>query len=247
MRGAALVLAGALPVLLAGCFSEILPASPETKLEFICHVLDPGQAERLVLDAWVGDGVDLEVTGPQAALVAQLAEVGARDGGVSVDRHDGPDAPRRGWNATNLAEWLEDQPTEIGDEVHLHLLWAESLGGGTTLLLPAHGLVAVAQDAIREGAFRLGVPEVDVARAVLLHAVGHALGAVNLGVPVQGTDLAAREGPAGHDPDPASVMHAGWDEASTMAWAANATYAGWPAAVHADWDAAVRPGGACAA
>jgi hypothetical protein len=247
MRGPALVAAAALPLLLAGCFSEILPTRHESKLEFICAVLDPQQAERLVVDAWVGEGIGLDVAAPQAALVAELAEAGSRESGITLERHRGPDVPRRGWNATTLAEWLADQPTEIGDEVHLHVLWVESLGGGTSLLVPASGLVAVAQDAVREGAFRLGVPAEDVARAVLLHAVGHALGAVNLGLPVQDADIRGREGPGGHDPDAASVLHAGWEDPATMAWAADATYDAWPAAVHADWDAAVDAGGVCAA
>lgn len=246
VRGALALLVTA--TALSGCFSDILPAGPLTKLEFICAVLDPDEAERVVVHAWVGEDVDLAFRDADRALLAEIERIGAREGDeVTLRVEDGPAAPRRGWNETSLREWWVDRPFASGNEVHLHVLWVHSLGGGLASLTPAPGLVAVAQDAVREGAERMGRPEAEVARAVLLHAAGHALGAVNQGVPVQDTDLQEREGPPGHDPDPASVLHAGWEDAATMEWAANATYSAFPAYLHADWDAAVREGGVCAA
>lgn len=244
MRGAfALVLAAAA---LSGCFSEVLPVGPLTKLEFICAALDPQEAERFVVESWLGPGVDLDVEDAQRALVAALGHLGARDGDIVLRPEEGPREPRSGWNATGLRAWQDDRPATGGNEVRLRVLWVRTLGDGRSSLEPAPGLVAVSQHAVREGAARMGVPENDVARAVLLHAAGHALGAVNQGIPVQDPDIQEREGPPGHDPDPASVLHAGWEDAATMAWAANATYDAYGPALRADWAAAVQPGGVCA-
>lgn len=231
---------------LAGCFSEVLPAGPLTKLQFICAALDPQEADRLVVESWVAASVDLDVEDAQRALVAALGRLGAREGGIILRQQDGPAEPADGWNATRLRAWHDDRPFASGNEVHLRVLWVSTLGNGRSILEPAPGLVAISQDAVREGAVRMGVGENDVARAVLLHAAGHALGAVNRGVPVQDPDIQEREGPPGHDPDPASVLHAGWEDAATMAWAADATYDSYSAALRADWAAAVQPGGVCA-
>ena len=244
MAIAAVGAVGAL-VLLAGCFSEILPAGPATKLQFICAVLDPDQAERVVVESWDGEGPTVDTAPALLALQAELAHLSARQGDVSIRHHDGPDAPRGGWNETNLRAWLDDRPGTLADEVRLHVVWVRTLGGAS-VMQPAPGLVAVAEDTVQAGAAHMGRPAADVARAELLHVAGHALGAVNLGLPVQDPDLQERERPAGHDPDPASVLNAGWEDAATMAWAANATYDAWPPALHADWAAAVQPGGVCA-
>lgn len=238
---AALLLALALP----GCVSEILPAGPATRLEFACAVLDPGRADGVVVESWREEGVGLATGSALDALAAELGRAGARDGGVS--QRDGGEAaaPRGGWDDAALREWLDRRPFRASTDVRLHVLWAETLGGPASQAVDP-GLVVVAQDAVRDGAGRLGVGEDDVARAVLLHAAGHALGAVNQGIPVQDPDLQEREGPPGHDPDPASVLHAGWEDPAAMAWAPNATYDAYPARLHADWAAAVAPGGVCA-
>lgn len=249
MRGSLqLTLAAALllPTLAAGC-ATLLPAGPESRLEFACAVLDPGQAERVIVHAWVAEGIDLDTAAAHAALQAELQGIGGRSGGVSLRTHDGPEAPRDGWDGEEVRRWTEELPFEFGDEVHFHVLWVETLRFGRSVLVAAPGVVVVSDEAIREGATRMEADRDDVARAVLLHAAGHALGAVNQGIPVQDPDVRHREGPAGHDPDPASVLHASWEDAATMAWAANATYDHYGPAVHADWDAAVQPGGVCAA
>jgi hypothetical protein len=73
---------------------------------------------------------------------------------------------------------------------------------------------------------------------VLLHHLGHALGLVNRGIPVQDPALHEREGPPGHEPDPASVLAAGWDRASTMEWAPGATYTRYSVGAVSDWQGA---------
>jgi hypothetical protein len=232
MRGRLLTLVAA-AVLLSGC-SDILPQGPGSRLEFACAVLDPDVAGRVVVHAWVADGIALDVEGAHQALGRELGRLGARDGGVSFALH-GLDEPSRGWDDATLRRWVDDLPFDLGDEVHLHVLWTSSLGSGTALLVGPPGVVAIAADAVAGGAQRLNVSADDVARAVLLHAVGHALGAVNQGIPVQDAAVAGREGPAGHDPDPASVLHAGWEDQRTMRWAANATYDAYGQALRGDW------------
>lgn len=235
----------ALALVLPGCFSQILPAGPATRLEFACAVLDPGVADQVVIESWTERDVDLATRPALAALAAELGGIGDRGSGVVLRVEDGRVAPPRGgWDDASLRAWLEDRPFRASADPRLHVLWAATLGGPSSAVVDP-GLVAVAQDAVRAGAGRLGVGEAEVARAVLLHAAGHALGAVNQGVPVQDPDLQEREGPPGHDPDPASVLHAGWEDPAAMAWAPNATYDAYPARLHADWEAAVAPGGVC--
>lgn len=249
VRGS-LVLLGAVLLLvpsLSGCVSAILPTRPATGLEFACAVLDPEEAERVVVHAWVGDDVTTDVRPAHQSFGLVLGSLGARQGGLGLRWHDGPRGPPEGWNATSLREWADDLAPEFGDEVQLHVVWAATLPDGASSLVAAPGVVAISDQAVREGASRLGVPAPDVARAVLLHVAGHALGTVNQGIPVQDADLQAREGPAGHDPDPASVLNAAWEDAATMRWAENATYAAYGPALLDDWAAAVRPGGVCAA
>jgi len=236
--------------LLAGC-SEILPSAPETRLQFACAVLDPDVAGRVVVHAWVEEGVadaDLGIGSAHAALERELEGIGLRrgEGDVAFERQRLAE-PDEGWDAEALRAWAEDLPFDFGDEVHLHVLWVGTLGDGRATLLGPPAVTAVSGGAVLAGAGRMGVAPQDVARAELLHAAGHALGVVNLGIPMQDADPQGREQPAGHDPDPASVLNAGWDRATTMAWAANATYDSFGPALHADWAAAVAPDGVCAA
>lgn len=237
----------ALAVASAGCFSEILPGEPVSTLAFACAAIDPLTAPRLRIVTYAGEGIDLHTSASMRVLAERMGEISGRDGdAITVLIGDAPDEPERGWNESRLETWVRDEPFLGRGQVTLRILWLETFGDGTQSgLVPAPGAVVLSQQAITAGAARIGHGPEEVATAVLLHFIGHALGVTNRGVPVQDPDLQEREGPAGHDADPASVLAVGWDDAWTMAWAANATYDHYPAAVLADWQAAKEPGGVC--
>lgn len=240
---AALAIAVAAP----GCFSEILPSAPVSTLAFACAAIDPVVAPRMRIVSYTDEQVEVPTATPIALLAALMANVSTRDPAViSILTREAPDEPARGWNESRLAAWVRDEPFLGRSQVTLRILWLDTFGDGKQAgLVPAPGAVVLSQQAIAAGAARINRTVEEVATAVLLHFTGHALGVTNRGIPVQDPALQEREGPAGHDADPASVMAVGWDDARTMAWAANATYDRYPDAVLADWHAAREPGGVC--
>jgi hypothetical protein len=233
------------PLLLSGCFQAILREGPRSTLDFTCALMDSVQDDRIVVESWRAAEVDLNVTPILRHLVAILANLTGRDPGLfSVDERAGPDVPPGGWNRSRLAQAAG--PYLRQRTVTLAVFWVASVGEwGPTGFLVAPGTVAVAMDNVAAGSARIGRPVAAVAQAVLLHEVGHALGQTNQGIPVQDPDIQDREGPPGHDRDPASVLHDAWDDAFKLAWAGNATYDGYPAPDLADWAAARSPGGVC--
>jgi len=233
--------------LLAGCFQALLQAEPSTTLGFTCTLMDPTQADSIVLESWVEPGTWLTPANASTLLarfVPLLANLTGRPAGsISWSLADAPSPPAAGWNRTNLAG--QAGPFLRQRVATMRIWWVASLREPATGLVAAPGAVAVALDSVAAAADRIGHPRAEVAFGVLLHQAGHALGETNQGVPVQDPDLQEREGPPGHDKDPTSVLNAGWDDARTLTWAANATYAGYPAADLADWAAARVPGGVC--
>ena len=231
----------------AGCFSEILPGEPVSTLAFACAAIDPVDTPRMRLVSYTEDDVEIPTAAPMGVLAARMANVSGRDPTlISVLPREAPPAPEDGWNDGRLAAWVRDEPFLGRGQVTLRVLWLATFDGGTqTGFVPAPGAVVLSQEAIAAGAVRVNRTAEEVATAVLLHFTGHALGATNRGIPVQDPALQDREGPPGHDADPASVLAVGWDDARTMAWAANATYDHYPDAVLADWQAAKVPGGVC--
>lgn len=245
MRGRALAVL-ALAMAVPGCFSEILPGPPVSTLAFACAVIDPLTAERMRIVSYVDEDDGFDVATPMQALVEQLSNAtGRAPTATSLLTREAPAHPRGGWNESRLAAWVRDEPFLGRGQVTLRVLWLASLDGDDAGLVPAPGAVVLSIAAIRAGADRLGHADAEVATAVLLHFTGHALGLTNRGIPVQDPDVQEREGPAGHDADPASVLAVGWDDARTMAWAHDATYDRWPDAALADWQAAREPGGVC--
>ncbi|HUR64082.1 MAG TPA: hypothetical protein VM241_06350 [Candidatus Thermoplasmatota archaeon] len=232
-----------LPLLTAGCF-QLLREGPSTTLGFTCAVLDPAQADAVVVESWLGPDVRLNATPVLARLVEVLAGLSGRSlSAFSIAQREGPAVPAGGWDRVRLA--AEAGPYLGQRTVTLRVLWVGSMAEPATGFVARPGTVVVALDSVMAGAQQVGRPVEPVALAVLLHQVGHALGLVNQGVPVQDPDIQEREGPAGHDRDPAAVLNAAWDDARTLAWAGNATYDHFGAADRADWAAARGPGGVC--
>jgi hypothetical protein len=206
--------------------------------------MDPVQDDAVVVESWLGPDAALDPAPLLARLVPLLANLTGRPpAAFSVALRQGPPVPAGGWDQAKLA--AEAGPFLRQRTVTLRVLWVGSLAEPATGMVAGPGTVVVALDSVAAGAQRTGHPVDAAAFAVLLHQVGHALGATNQGVPVQDPDIQEREGPAGHDRDAAAVLNAAWDDARTMAWAGNATYDRFGAADLADWAAARRPGGVC--
>lgn len=234
-------------LLLSGCFAELLPASAGTRLAFTCAMLDPQRASVAVLQSYVGEDVHLDISVAITALRDELTILSGRDAAdLGAVQRTGPAVPADGWNATTVAAWGASQPFQSGNRVLMRILWVDRLDDDRLSgVAPVAGTIALSQHAILAGAARLAADPSVVARAVLLHFAGHALGVVNQGVPVQDPDIQEREGPASHDPDPTSVLHAAWEDPRTMAWSAGAAYDRYPDDLHRDWAAAKAPGGVC--
>jgi hypothetical protein len=234
------------PLLLSGCFQALLREGPSTTLSFTCALMDPAQDDAIVVQSFLAPTApsSLGIGAILGRLVTVLSNLTGRPPSIfSIDQQAGRDPPATGWNRSLLADqaggFLRQRT------VTFHILWVDSLRETGTGFVAGPGTVVVALDSVAAAADRLGRPLAQVAMGVLLHQVGHALGETNQGVPVQDRRILQREGPPGHDLDPASVLNMAWDDARTVTWAEGTTYDRYPATNVADWAAARSPGGVC--
>lgn len=231
------------PLLLAGCFQDAF-RDPASTLGFACAVLNPALGGEVHIEGWSEPGLP-DLRPLLAKLGRELANAtGRADAGFRVTLVDEPARPAAGWNRSALEFWGA-RPYLAQGVATLHAGFVGSFGErDATGFVAAPGSVVVAWEGVRAAADRLGRSHEEAAFAVLLHHIGHALGEVNAGIPVQQSDIQDQEAPPGHDKDPASVLHAGWDDARTIVWA-NGTYDRYPATSVRDWTAARAPGGVC--
>lgn len=235
----------ALFAVLSGCLAnEFLAPIDETARTFSCAVLSDGDYPALLVRVEKDPAVRYSVAGP----VGHLREVVANHSekaleAIELEIRVGFVPPEGGWTEEALADQAERHSFKAGrNVVVLTIWWTEGpLGAGTGTVL-APGLVVLAQDAITAKAAATGFPGEGVARAVLLHHVGHALGQVNDGIPMQQD----HEGSAKHGSDITSVMHPTWHDAGPFPEPLAAPPEEYPAAVAVDWAAARAEGGVCA-
>lgn len=223
-----------LPLLVSGCVAELL-SPPATILDYTCAILDPNGPQSVVVQSWGDAAFDA------ADLIPVLAGMSGRPASAFHVETAGA-APA----AARVDAWAEQHPGLQSGDLYLRVLWLADGAVNETGRVVAPGIIALNLPALERGAARVNHTAADVARAVLLHHLGHALGVVNSGIPVADPDIRARESPPQHDPDPFSVMHMSWEDSRTVAWARNATYDGYSANILGDWAAARAPGGVCA-
>jgi len=219
-------------LLLSGCVTELLGDEVQTVRNVACAVL----AHSPRVEIHVHAATELDMQGPVSAFIAELAPL--RDPATVSVVTTPTDLP------TDLDAWSMEQMVLERDRAVLHVLVREGTADGPTFEALDPGVFVLDVAALQAGAQATGRDLMDVTRIVFLHAMGHELGVVNAGIPLNGTDLSGREGPMHHEPAPTSVMHVGWHAAISMP-KSNSTYAGYSAAVHDDWAAAVA-GGICA-
>ncbi|HET6398021.1 MAG TPA: hypothetical protein VFH47_00525 [Candidatus Thermoplasmatota archaeon] len=245
MRRRSIPLAAAAAVLLlalSGCVSNILAPPAGSARDVACRLLRVEDNPLAVLS--------LEVTPdappvPASALEEVAQALRNATGRTPQElRTQVAAAPAdAGVDEDTIRAWAQRRSNAAPGTLMLRVLWhgARSDETGTQA---APGALAVSGAAVLSAASRLERPPEDVARAVLLHHLGHALGVVNRGIPVQNPAIQEREASAGHEPDLASVLAEGWERASTAVWVPGATYDRYSEQVVADWRAA-RDGGAC--
>ena len=227
-------------LLAAGC-SDILVLPPSTTFDFACAALDHG--ERFTVQSWLDDDLPQGLEGTGEWLRSPLSQATGRTA-ESIRIAGARDLPARAAAPGGIMAWAADQDVFRTDGAILMVAWVPRLeDANATGTVAAPGVVVLAHDTIAAAA-SAGRTFDEIGLAVLLHHVGHALGAINLGIPVQDPDIQVREGPPHHDPDPDSVLHRGWDDVRTVEWH-NGPYDRFPAGALADWAAARSATGAC--
>ncbi len=115
----------------------------------------------------------------------------SKPGGIEVQRH-AFDGDSRTWSSRDLSNLADDRSStsSTGGRAVLTVLYVDGNSDGDTSngkvlgVFFQKGRIAVFPDAINGGGL-LGFGASDIERAVLVHEFGHAIGLVNLGIPMQ--------------------------------------------------------------
>ncbi len=170
MRALAVLVA----LLLSGCVTELLGSPESTARGLACEVIDGETSVRVLHHGSVPD-----IDAPTAAWIGQMRSIADDDGSrFSWGIGAAPQEP--------FDDWLVSLPV-LGRSVTLHVIWLTELEGDVVqVLMP--GIVGINVTAATQA---------DV-QALLFHGLGHALGVVNLGIPLHDTNGTLREVPPGH-------------------------------------------------
>ncbi len=193
-------------LLLSGCVTELLSTSQVTARTLACEVFDGETSVRIIHHGEVP-----EIDAPMAAWITEIRTV-TGESGKRFSWGQGADP------AGDLDLWLDDQVVD-GRDIRLRVVWLAQLDGDVVQVLRP-GIVGIN---VTAGA--------EATHALLFHGLGHALGVVNLGVPLHDVNGTTRESPPGHAGGAMSVRWhraedfpsnatVGYDEATTMDWKA---------------------------
>lgn len=218
----------------SGCLADIFVDTNVTTREFACDALSDARVPELLLDVRVDESLALSPVAAVDHLRQVLGDLPSRSMesiGIRVTAIEAiPDA----WDDDAWAEELDGHRVRDGlRSMRLTIYWVADLAGSGTGDLVAPGVVAIDVAGLQAKIRATDAPQENVTRGVLLHHVGHALGGVNQGIPMQ----ANHEGAPGHDRNVSSVMHHGLHDANDPTWG---PYGGFDAAMRADWEAALN-------
>ncbi len=196
-------------LLLSGCVTELLATPSLDARGLACQAFDGETKVRIIHH---GDGPPIDDM--------------SADWIVDVSRVLGEDGSRFSWSTGSspkepLDAWVADLGV-MGKTLRLHVVWLPDLDGDTVAVL-APGVVGINTTAADPVS----------ARGLLFHGLGHALGVVNMGVPLHDADGPSREAPAGHMPGTAmsNAWHRVEDFPRNVTGYADATIMDWQAAV----------------
>lgn len=212
-------------ILLSGCVGELLAPEEVTIRSVSCAFLDPSRSVRLVHHV-VGPVSQEVIQTATASWVGAMAPVVGREiDGFSWTVGEAPVPQTR----QEQVAWARAQRPVSAGALDLHVLWLDRLderGRSVEDLSPAFTLINAS---LVHASTRHDAPT--VARALLFHGLGHALGVVNRGIPLHDPDGPQREMPMHHESG--SVMSASWHHLSTFP--EDATARAYSDAVIRDW------------
>lgn len=220
------------PLLLTGCFAELLGPPEVTTRTVTCAILDP---QREVGITWYTPAGELPTTALAATdtWTAFVGNMTGREAEAFTVQTDEP--PPRPWDVLTLATWAQTRPVLDDGLVNIHVLWLPEIGEPGRSVLPVAPGVIMINSTVGH--------DLHTVTGLLFHGAGHMMGIVNRGIPMHGPDLSGREGPAGHEPDPDSVMAEAWHRVADLP--VNATSDRYSDALIADWQHARGPEGVC--
>lgn len=225
-------------VVMPGCVSDLLGPPEVTTRTVTCAVLAPDMQVRVVQHA-PSDAVPAEVrdAAVQAWMQEMVGVTGKTDDDFVSDAAEGPDHDGP-WDMQALRPWLRGQRVLETGQVYLRVLWVDLLPEQRAVEPLSPGVVLINTTAWTL-AVTVGHDGQALARGLLYHGLGHALGVVNRGVPIQQAGGASREEPQHHEPG--GVMSAQWHH---LPLPRNAT--GYSEALVADWRHAQTSQAVCA-
>lgn len=206
-------------VALSGCVTELLQETQETTRNITCAVLQEDLFPVMHVHVYGAQGV------AESWPAAIANGTGRSLDSIRVSYEPVPD---------DFDVWSQSV-VRLDDDVHLHVVFGELAEG--TMQIPAPGILVLSLPAIEAGAAMIDRPIHDVTRIVALHGIGHLLGVVNAGTPLNSTQTEGRESGMHHEPSPQSIMFSGWHDPQGMP-KTQADYATYSDAVRDDWHGA---------
>jgi hypothetical protein len=197
-------------VLLSGCVTELLAPPHVTARTMACSTLALDQ--NVVIAHHVAPASPMATATIDAASVAWMTAI-AEIGEKSVDKFSIEYNIAR-MAVDDLPTWHDKQEFLRGSTTTLHILWLPH-GLEDAASSPLPGTVVINVTMIREKVDAGG--DLDgVTAALLFHGLGHALGTVNMGIPLHDSAGPTRESSPGHESSRSSILSTMWHNPATF-------------------------------
>ncbi len=204
-----------LAVALSGCFTELLGEPDVTTRNVACRGLHGELASEVTVLIQQAPNVTVDLQPAAHHFLDELTNITGRD----------PGKTRVLTRLVNEISLSSDVFTSRGITLHvLHVADADE-----AVRVEAPGFIVIAASHYEAAAARTNQSVLDVATGALMHGMGHLLGVVNAGIPMNNTDP-SRELPGNHEAG--GIMRPAWHHGDTIPAIASLRYSD---AVRADW------------